>query len=156
VAPTVEARVPYAVLPKIEAVLGDEMRRGVVAGSEDVASVRVRLRHEQLFSSGSAEMTSQFKPMLGTLAGVLAQEPGRIRIVGHTDNVPIRTARFASNWALSEARALTVGRLLVGAGVDIGRIEIEGRADTEPLVANSTPDGRAANRRVEILLFKER
>jgi type VI secretion system protein ImpK len=101
-------------------------------------------------------MTSGFKPMVGMLAGVLAQEPGRIRIVGHTDNVPIRTARFASNWALSEARALTVGRLLVAAGVDIGRVEIEGRADTEPLAANDTTAGRAANRRVEILLFKGR
>ena len=66
------------------------------------------------------------------------------------------TARFASNWALSEARALAVGRLLVAGGVDIRRIEIDGRADTEPVATNDTPEGRAANRRVEILLFKGR
>jgi type VI secretion system protein ImpK len=155
VASAVAARVPYAVLPKIQAVLGDEIQQGTVEGSEDATSVRVRLRDEHLFSSGSAEMTGQFKPLVIALAGVLAQEPGPIRVVGHTDNVPIRTARFASNWALSEARALTVGRLLVGAGVEIGRIEIDGRADTEPVATNDTPAGRAANRRVEVLLFKE-
>ncbi len=155
-APPVQARLPYAVLPKIQAVLGGEMRQGIVAGTEDAATVRVRLQHEQLFSSGSAEMTRRFAPMVGALGAVLAEEPGRIRVVGHTDNVPIRSARFASNWALSQARALTVGRLLVGAGVDIRRIEIDGRADTEPLAANDTPEGRAANRRVEILLLKGR
>ena len=152
----VQARLPYAVLPKIQAVLGDEMKQGIVVGTEDAATVRVVLRHEQLFPSGSAEMTKTFRPMAELLAGVLAQEPGKISVVGHTDNVPIRTARFASNWALSEARALAVGRLLVAGGVDIRRIEIDGRADTEPLATNDTPEGRAANRRVEILLFKGR
>jgi type VI secretion system protein ImpK len=153
---SVGTRIPYAVLPKIEAVLGDQIQQGTVAGGEDATSVRVRLRNEQLFASGSAEMTSQFKPLVAKLAGVLAQEAGHIRIVGHTDNQPIRTARFASNWKLSEARALTVGRLLVSGGVDIKRIEIEGRADTEPLASNDTAEGRAANRRVEVLLFKGR
>jgi type VI secretion system protein ImpK len=152
----VGTRMPYAVLPKIEAVLGDPIQQGIVAAGEDATSVRVRLRNEQLFGSGSAEMTGRFKPMVAKLAGVLAQEAGLIRIVGHTDNQPIRTARFASNWKLSEARALTVGRLLVSGGVDIKRIEIEGRADTEPLASNGTAEGRAANRRVEILLFKGR
>ncbi len=155
-APPAQVRLAYAVLPKIQAVLGDEMRQGIVEGTEDAAMVRVRLRDAQLFPSGSAEVTRTFRPMVTTLAGVLAQEPGKIRVVGHTDNVPIRTARFASNWALSEARALAVGRLLVAGGVDIRRIEIDGRADTEPLVSNDTPEGRAANRRVEILLSKER
>jgi type VI secretion system protein ImpK len=77
-----------------------------------------------------------------------------VLVVGHTDNVPIRTARFPSNWALSQARADAVQRVLAEAVADPGRLTVEGRADTQPIASNADDAGRARNRRVEILLLK--
>ena len=73
-------------------------------------------------------------------------------IAGHTDNQPIRSARFPSNWHLSQERALAVQRLL-GASVKPERMKAEGRAESEPVAGNATPADRAKNRRVEITLF---
>jgi type VI secretion system protein ImpK len=72
-------------------------------------------------------------------------------VIGHTDNVPIRTLRFSSNWELSKARAESVARLLA-ARVDPGRLAVDGVGDTDPIAPNDTPKGQARNRRVEIIL----
>jgi len=77
-------------------------------------------------------------------------------VTGHTDNSPMRSARFPSNWHLSEERARTVRDLLVAHQVPADRITAEGRADSEPIVANDTPANRAQNRRVEITLLAAR
>ena len=85
----------------------------------------------------------------------LAEIEGRIVVAGHTDNIPIRTARFRSNWDLSAARAVTVvHRLTEQNGLDEGRFLIEGHADTEPLVANDSAANRALNRRVELTIMQ--
>jgi type VI secretion system protein ImpK len=87
------------------------------------------------------------------IADALAQVSGSVLVTGHTDNQPIaRSARFPSNWHLSEERARSVRALLVARKVAPERIRAEGRADAEPLVANDTPANRALNRRVEITL----
>jgi type VI secretion system protein ImpK len=77
-----------------------------------------------------------------------------VLVVGHTDSVPIRSARFPSNWELSKARAESVRAVLGQALGDPGRVATDGRADTEPVASNSDDAGRALNRRVELLLLK--
>jgi type VI secretion system protein ImpK len=91
--------------------------------------------------------------LMGRIADALAQVSGNVLVTGHTDSQPIaRSARFPSNWHLSEERARTVRDLLVSRKVSADRIRAEGRADAEPVVANDTPGNRAMNRRVEITL----
>jgi type VI secretion system protein ImpK len=79
-----------------------------------------------------------------------------VLVTGHSDNQPIRTARFPSNWHLSEERARTVSELLASQGVAAKRLRAEGRADAEPVAPNDSPASRALNRRVEITLFVDR
>jgi chemotaxis protein MotB len=87
------------------------------------------------------------------ISAVLAAKPGRILVAGHTDNVPISTGRFRSNWELSSARAVTVlHSMLRNNDIDEKRIVVQGLADTQPLVDNDSPQNRAMNRRVELIL----
>jgi type VI secretion system protein ImpK len=90
--------------------------------------------------------------MFERIGAALNQVPGPVLIAGHTDNQPIRTLRFPSNWHLSKDRAASV-KALLGGFVKPDRLTAEGRADTEPLADNVAPEGRAKNRRVEITLF---
>ena len=122
--------------------------------SEDFQKVRVRLPSAGLFHSGRADLTPAYQPLLGCLGRALADEPGRILVVGHTDSVPIRSARFPSNWELSKARAESVRAVLAPSIGDPARVAIDGRADTEPMASNGDDAGRALNRRVELLLLK--
>ncbi|CAN0603541.1 unnamed protein product, partial [Ectocarpus sp. 12 AP-2014] len=85
----------------------------------------------------------------------LRSEPGQIIVAGHSDNIPIRTVRFPSNWHLSLARASSVAKILTGYLSDPGRLSVDGRADNEPIASNDTAQGRAENRRIEIILIKE-
>ena len=92
--------------------------------------------------------------MLARIGEALRQVPGRVLVVGHTDNVPIRSLRFRSNWDLSRERAVSIARLLADTTGTAERYQSEGRADTEPLVPNDSAVNRARNRRVEIVVFK--
>jgi type VI secretion system protein ImpK len=104
------------------------------------------------FESSSAEVSSSVRPLLAQVAQALTQVPGKVLITGHTDNQPIRSLRFPSNWHLSQARAESV-RDLMDPPVKLERMKAEGRAESEPIDDNSTAAGRARNRRVEITLF---
>ena len=106
---------------------------------------------DTLFDPGSAEVASRAKPLFERVAAALNQVPGPVLISGHTDNQPIRSLRFPSNWHLSKERAESVRKLLA-ATVKPDRLNAEGRADTEPVADNGTADSRARNRRVEIML----
>jgi type VI secretion system protein ImpK len=85
----------------------------------------------------------------------LRDEPGQVTVIGHSDNVPIRTVAFPSNFALSTARAEAARTALLRGLGDPGRVTAEGRADSEPVESNATADGREANRRIEVLLRRE-
>lgn len=116
-------------------------------------SVSFRINSEILFPSGEAGFTPAGQDVLSRLLPVFrhaAQQ--RIVVEGHTDNVPIQTARFPSNWELAAGRASSVVRYLHGQGIEPVRMRAIGYADTRPIEANDTPTGRAGNRRVEIIL----
>jgi len=113
----------------------------------------IELPEAVLFASGSAKLKTEGVRVLAELGPVLASIKGReFQVGGHTDNKPIRTKRFPSNWELSGARALDVGKLLVEYGVPANRLSAAAYGDTQPVADNDTPEGRALNRRIEIAL----
>ena len=112
------------------------------------------LEEKLLFKSGSAVVNPQGQEALKSLAKVLnSTKDISVMIEGHTDNVPIKTKQFADNWDLSTARATSVVRLLTtDDGFDPGRIIASGRGKFHPVQSNETAEGRAANRRTEVIL----
>ncbi len=115
--------------------------------------VSFRISSEILFASGEADLTPDGQAVVSQLLPVL-QQAGTHKIIveGHTDNLPIQTVRFPSNWELAAGRAGSVVRHLHSRGIAAARMKAIGYADTSPLADNDTPAGRAANRRVEIIL----
>lgn len=114
--------------------------------------ILVRLVDITLFEPGQATVRAEFRPLIERIAAVLNEEGGAIKVVGHTDNQPIRTARFPSNLQLSQERAKAVGDLLKTKLARQDRISFEGKGPDAPIASNTSADGRAKNRRVEILI----
>ena len=113
----------------------------------------VLLPNDVLFDTGRTEVKAPGQESLKAIAGVLRTEADRhFQVAGHTDNVPIRTARFPSNWELSTGRALRVMHFLKEQGVPAASLSAAGYADVDPISANDTPEGRKQNRRTEITL----
>jgi chemotaxis protein MotB len=109
-----------------------------------------------LFNSGEATVRSEALPFLEGLGGAILELNRHTRVEGHTDDVPIRTAQFPSNWELSAARAVMVVRVLSELyGVPAGHLTAVGHADTRPVTANSDADQRAKNRRVEVVILEQ-
>ena len=143
----------------------DELVRGL---SREVAKGRVQVKQyrnmlsmdlaEQIFfDSGSATLKSGGKDVLKTVGEALkGYENKIIRVVGHTDNVPVAKSQFPSNWELSVARAATVVRFLQEVGVAPERMIAAGRGEYDPLAPNDTPEGRQKNRRIELMLIDQR
>jgi chemotaxis protein MotB len=117
--------------------------------------LEIEINTDILFPSGAGEFTSAAEPVLDKLAEVLAPFPNPIRVEGHTDDRPIRTAAFPSNWELSAARAASVVHEFTKAGIDPLRLEIVGFGEFHPRQSNDTAEGRNANRRVAILVLEE-
>ncbi|MBH8580930.1 OmpA/MotB family protein [Bisbaumannia pacifica] len=126
-----------------------------VSVAETEQGITLRIDDQLLFSSGDATLTGPGRELLSGLIPTLESFPGRLSVEGHSDNVPIATARFPSNWELSTARASAVLRDLERQGIDATRMRAIGYADTRPLADNASAEGRAANRRVEILLHTQ-
>ena len=119
-------------------------------------TMRINLTGDLLFPSGQAELTPAARDALAKLVPVLAQTPAMINIIGHTDDRPMQSARFPSNWELSLARASQVGRFLIEAtGLPPGQFSVSGHASFRPLRPNTSEENRRANRRVEIILSQE-
>lgn len=116
----------------------------------------VTLGERIMFGVGMANLLSDSEPTLRKIAGFIASQKGyRVLVAGHTDNTPINTARFPSNWELSTARAVNVAKFLIAQGVTPERVSIEGYSSHRPLYPNTSRQNRQANRRVEITLFKD-
>jgi chemotaxis protein MotB len=115
--------------------------------------IDVEIRTDILFPSGSAQLSPGAIDIIRRLGGVLARFPNPIRVEGFTDDVPIRTFQFYSNWELSAARAGSVVRVLSHRGVASSRLAVVGYGDQHPIATNSTPQGRNANRRVAVVIL---
>jgi chemotaxis protein MotB len=115
--------------------------------------IEVEIRADILFPSGVATIAPSAVPALEALSKALAPFPNPIRVEGHTDNVPIKTAAFPSNWELSSARAATVVHLLASGGVAANRLSVIGLGEWHPTHPNNTPEGRNANRRVLLVIL---
>jgi len=137
--------------PRLAQLLKSDIDAGLVQVKDLSDSSIVTLHGDTLFDPGSADVSSKAKPLFDRIAAALNQVPGHVLISGHTDNQPIRSLRYPSNWHLSKERAQNVKTLLATA-VKPDRLTAEGRADTEPVADNASAEGRAKNRRVEITL----
>jgi chemotaxis protein MotB len=131
--------------------LGDAIGKGLleVEGFND--RVLIRIRERGSFGSGKADLKTEFAPILLQIAQVLKQRNGHFIIAGHTDDIPIETKQFRSNWELSAKRAATVVHFFIQQGdIDPERMEIRAHSDNLPIVPNDSWENRAKNRRVEI------
>jgi chemotaxis protein MotB len=140
---------------KIKQAFQDQLNEGLIDIETDQERIIIRIQEKGSFPSGSADMKSVFAPVLAQIGQVLTTTDGKIIVAGHTDNIPISTQRFRSNWELSAARAVTVvHHLKKVAGLTEDRFLIEGHADSHPLEPNESAEARARNRRVEIVIVK--
>lgn len=140
---------------KFKQALEKEIDEGLIVVESHFSRIVIRIREKGSFPSGDANLNPGFIPILGKIHDVLLQTDGRIAVAGHTDNVPINTPRYRSNWELSTSRATSVVHELLKPGdMPAERFVLEGYADTKPLVPNDTPANRAKNRRVEIIVLK--
>ncbi len=117
--------------------------------------LEVAVQASLLFSSSSAELSVEAQAILNATAEFLLEFDNPVTIEGYSDNVPTQSARYASNWDLSTARAASVARLLVRNGVDRKRLAAVGYGENHPLETNATPEGRAQNRRVVIVVARQ-
>jgi chemotaxis protein MotB len=133
--------------------LTEEVKKGQLQVRQFKDMLTVEVAEQLFFDSGRAALKDQGKDVLKRVAEALKGYDDKvIRVVGHTDNVPIATAQFPSNWELSVARATTVVRFLQGAGMPPERLTASGRGEYSPIAPNDDADGRRKNRRIEITL----
>jgi len=137
----------------LQQALSAEIANGEVAVRETSEGLIISLREVGFFESGSAEIRASSLPAFSRLADILHENNSDILIEGHTDDIPIHNPRFASNWDLSAARATAVVRLLITKyGFYPERLSAAGYAEYRPIASNSIPEGRATNRRVDVVV----
>ncbi|NBF07817.1 DotU family type VI secretion system protein [Pseudomonas sp. Fl4BN1] len=141
--------------PRLAGFLAEDIKAGRVAVEDAVDRSVVTIRGDELFTSASASIVDDYQPLMLRIADAIRKVKGQVRITGHSDNRPIATLRFPSNWKLSQARAESVLQILAAKTGQPERFSAEGRSDTEPLASNATAEGRARNRRVEISVLAE-
>ena len=135
--------------------LKTEIEEGLIEVENQQNRIVIRIREKGSFPSGDATLNPAFMPILKTIHDVLIDTDGLIAVAGHTDNIPIQTARYRSNWELSTSRATSVvHELLSYQQMPAERFILEGYADTRPLLPNDSAANRAQNRRVEIVVLK--
>ncbi len=131
------------------------VQNGQVRVTQSPRGVTVEINASVLFKSGEAVLQPQSTETLAAVARVLSQVDNPVQVEGHTDNIPINSPSFPSNWELSSSRAGSVVRLFVEQGVPAARMVAIGYADNRPVDTNATPDGRSRNRRVNVLILNE-
>ncbi|TIT01893.1 type VI secretion system protein TssL, long form [Mesorhizobium sp.] len=143
-------------IDRIRSALANDIARGGLAVGTQGMFIVVEINNVLLFQSGRAEINPEFQPIAADIAAALDSEPGPIRIVGHTDNVkPRKSSAFKSNFDLSVARAKAVEAMMAPRFSKPSRITVEGKGEDEPIADNATPEGRAQNRRVDVMIPKE-
>ncbi|WP_321930412.1 DotU family type VI secretion system protein [Paraburkholderia guartelaensis] len=139
--------------PRLAGFLAPEIAEGLVEVRDAADRSVIVLRGDGLFESGSATVIDRYQPTLARVAAALARVPGAIVVAGYTDNVPVHSARFPSNWNLSVERAQAVAAILAARLGDAARVRAEGRGAADPVAPNDSAANRARNRRVEITLL---
>jgi chemotaxis protein MotB len=139
---------------ELETVLASEIQRKEIAMRREPDGLVISLREVGFFESGAAAMKGTSQAAFDRIAGMLQKREYRLRIEGHTDNAPIHTAQFPSNWELSTSRATEIVRLLiVRDGFGPNRLSAAGYAEYHPVASNTTAEGRGMNRRVDIVVL---
>jgi chemotaxis protein MotB len=145
--------VPFSdMLNQLRVSLADFTAKGLVSVSADGDRVVVQMLSQLLFDSGDARLSSQALTALHAVGQVLDGSPYPVRVEGHTDNMPISTPQFPSNWELSAARAASVVNYLTRLGIAPGRMAAVGYGEYRPKASNHTEAGRAQNRRVTLVI----
>lgn len=141
---------------KIEGSLAQEIGEGLVSVETEGLKIIIRINEKGSFPSGTAILKAGFEPVMEKITSAVNDSKGFVHVAGHTDNIPISTDWYRSNWELAAGRAVTVADFMLNKkGTDPNRIVVEGYADTKPLVANDTAENRAKNRRVEIIISQD-
>lgn len=139
---------------RLERDLAEAIGAGRVELIDDVRGLVVSMPDDAAFPTGSADATADARRLIGRVGEALRSVPNRIRIEGHTDDVPIRTPKYASNWELSTARAsAVVAFLITEAKIDPRRLSAAGYGEFHPLNPNDTGPRRARNRRVDVVIL---
>lgn len=134
-------------------VMAPLVKEGKVRVTQSRRGVSIEINANVLFAPGRADLEPQSLAVLRAVAEKLKNEPFNLEITGHTDNVPISNSAFASNWELSAVRATSVVRLLADSGIAPARLSAIGREASQPVASNDTAEGRARNRRVELMIL---
>ncbi|MCR9626634.1 type VI secretion system protein TssL, long form [Vibrio antiquarius] len=138
---------------RISMYLATEIGKGLINVEPLQDRVRISLKSQDLFESGSADVVAYIQPVISKLARTLESTQGKIIVTGHTDDRPIFTSKYPSNWHLSLARATAISEQLISNSALEGRVIPEGLGDARPLVENNSDENRAINRRIEIDLL---
>jgi len=144
-----------ALLDELTAAIAEEGMDDQIGAEIDGRGVVVRIDGQVLYPLGNAELKPEANPILTRIAALVRGTEHRVMIEGHTDDIPIRTARYPSNWELSTARAIAAMRFMVEENVPAERVGVAGYADLRPLEPNDSESHRAANRRVEFVFIRE-
>lgn len=139
--------------PRLRQFLEPEIREGLVEVIDQADRSTIILRGDGLFDPASTVVKPRYIQVIERVAIALNEVPGKVVVNGYTDTSPIRTARFPSNWHLSQERAQSVSDMLLRTVRDSSRVRAEGRGEADPVAPNTTSEGKARNRRVEIILI---
>ena len=136
----------------IKQALSGEISEGMVTVGTDELKITIRINDKGSFKSGTAELMRGFKPVMQRITDAVLESKGTVMVSGHTDDIPISTDWFRSNWELSSSRAVSVAQFMLDKKLNSERVVVQGYADTHPLVPNNSRANRSKNRRVEIIL----
>lgn len=140
----------------IRKTLNSEIEQGLVTVETKGFRIVIRINEKGSFASASAQLQAGFEPVMNKITQSVAESEGKVIVAGHTDDIPIKTIMYRSNWELSSSRAVTVAQFMLEKHqIDPNRFLIEGHADTHPLVPNDSPQNRAINRRVEVVIAQD-
>lgn len=139
---------------KIAEALGDLMSQGLVTMRGNEEWLEIEMKSSLLFDSGDAALSNKALELLGQIAAILREQKNAVRVEGFTDDKPIHTVRYPSNWELSSARAAAVVQLFVEEGIDANRLVAAGYGEAQPVVPNDTAENRTKNRRVVLMISK--
>jgi chemotaxis protein MotB len=141
---------------KIKEAMAKEIEKGLVSVETEALKIIIRINEKGSFPSGTAIFKSGFEPVMNKITVAVNDTVGTVHVAGHTDNIPISTDWYRSNWELASSRSVTVAHYMMKKkGTDPKRIVVEGYANMRPLADNKTAKNRAKNRRVEIIIAQD-